>query len=109
VAQVESTNLIQFELSVGNHLVKFLPRGPHKDDLTLRSLPHLSLRGTIQGSRRTMIPSVRLQLAVKQVEIHITTDVLNQLLVLQNSFIKVSHTIILNHTCIYMCLLGDFS
>ncbi len=89
VVQVETTDVIQFELSVGDHMVRFSPRGPHKDDLTLRSLPHLSLRGTVQGSRRTMIPSVRLKLSVKQVVIDITTDVLNQLLVLQNSFIKV--------------------
>ena len=89
VVQVESTNMIGFELSVGDHLVRFSPRGPHKDDLTVRSLPHLTLKGTVQGSRRTMIPSVSLELSVKQVVVDITTDVLNQLLVLQNSFIKV--------------------
>ena len=88
--QVETTNMIGFELSVGDHLVRFSPRGPHKDDLTIRSLPHLTLKGTVQGSRRTMIPSVSLELSVKQVVIDITTDVLNQLLVLQNSFIKVA-------------------
>ncbi len=88
-AQVETTNEIRLELSVGDHIVRFSPRGPHKDDLTLRSLPHLNLKGYIRASRRTMIPSVRFELAMKQVVIDITTDVLNQLLVLQNSFIKV--------------------
>ena len=98
-AQIETTDMIKFQLSVGDHVVRFSPKDPFKDDLTVRSLPTLYLNGTVQGSRRTMIPRVSLELSVKQVVVDITTDVLNQLLILQNSFIKVSELFIVR-TCL---------
>lgn len=89
-AEIATTNLIKFKLDIGHHIVRFSPKDLFKDDLTLRSLPTLNLKGKVEGSRHTMIPRVSLELAVKHVTIDITTDVLNQLLILQNSFIKVS-------------------
>ena len=43
----------------------------------------------MRTSRRYKLPKVSVDLAVKQVNIDLTTDVLNQLLVVQGSFIKV--------------------
>ena len=43
----------------------------------------------MRGSRTSRLPQVRIELAVQPVNIDLTTDSLNQLLVLQNSFIKV--------------------
>ena len=53
------------------------------------SLPTASLRGDVRASRSSKLPQVRVELAIKPVNIDLTTDILNQLLVLQNSFIKV--------------------
>ena len=43
----------------------------------------------MRSSRRYKLPKVSVDLAVKQVNIDLTTDVLNQLLIVQVAFIKV--------------------
>ncbi len=93
VAQVETLRHITFGLSVGHeHSLKFTPR-EHKDELSLRyvALPTVTLTGDVRTSRHARLPRVSLELSVKQLNIDLTTDVLNQLLILQNSFIKVCH------------------
>ncbi len=90
-AQVETTHCITFSLGVGSeHSLKFTPR-EHKDELSLRyiALPTVTLTGDVRTSRKAKLPRVSLELVVKQMNIDLTTDVLNQLLILQNSFIKV--------------------
>lgn len=82
---------ITFGLSIGHeHTLKFTPR-EHKDELSLRyvALPTVVLTGDIRTSRHAKLPRVSLELTVKQLSIDLTTDVLNQVLILQNSFIKV--------------------
>lgn len=91
VVQVETTSHITFDFTVGEHSLKFSPR-EHKDELSLRryiSLPMATLTGAVRAGLRSKIPRVSLELAVKQVNIDLTTDILNQLLILQNTFIKV--------------------
>lgn len=105
VAQVETTQRIRYQLSIGSHTLRFNPR-EHQVTTTsnlchmitfpllqvsLRSLslPTASLRGDVRASRSSKLPQVRVELAIKSVNIDLTTDILNQLLVLQNSFIKV--------------------
>lgn len=59
--------------------------------VTLRSLalPTVRLSGDMSRSPVSSLPLVSLSLTVQKVNIDLTTDSLNQLLVLQNSFIKV--------------------
>lgn len=89
---METTSYIAFNFTVGEHSLKFNPR-EHKDELSLRryiSLPTATLTGAVRSALRSKVPRVSLELAVKQVNIDLTTDILNQLLILQNTFIKVS-------------------
>lgn len=64
----------------------------HKDELSLRyiPLPVMHLLGNVIPSPQRRLPRIFIEVAVKQVVIDVTTDVLNQLLILQTSFIKVS-------------------
>ena len=91
-AQMEMAKVINFQLEVGKHVLRFNPKEQYKGELSLRSLtlPTISLKGEVKRSPRTKLPLVSLDLSIKQVNIDITTDVLNQLLIVQNSFIKVS-------------------
>ena len=52
-------------------------------------LPAITLKGSIVPRPFSRLPSISAELAMKQVVIDVTTDVFNQLLVLQTSFIKV--------------------
>lgn len=52
-------------------------------------LPVVLLKGSIVPRPFNRIPSITLEIAVKQVVVDLTTDVLNQLLILQTAFIKV--------------------
>ena len=68
----------------------------HKDELTLGKipLPPIYFGGTLIPS--TIIsshPSLDLELLIKEINVDLTTDVLNQLLVVQIAFIKVSKMI----------------
>ena len=91
-AQIETTHHINFCLGIGEQSLRFNPR-EHKDELSLRHipLPTVSLKGEVRSRKHTRLPSVSAELAVKQVNVDVTTDVLNQLLILQNTFIKVGH------------------
>ena len=64
----------------------------HKDELSLCCilLPLINLKGRVTPSPSRRLPRVFIELAMKQVVVHVTTDVFNQLLILQTSFIKVS-------------------
>ena len=90
-AQVETLHHISFKLGVGDQTLRFSPKEQYKDELSLRnlSLPTISLNGEVKSGRHNKLPKVSLELVVKQVNIDLTTDVLNQLLILQNTFIKV--------------------
>lgn len=61
------------------------------DDLSLRPipLPVVLLMGKVTPRPHSRLPSVTLEVSVKQVVIEVTTNVLNQLLILQTAFIKV--------------------
>ena len=93
---VETASHISFQLLVGDHTLRFNPKEQHKGELSLRSLslPTLQLTGEVKRAAVTKLPRVSLELAIKQVNVDLTTDVLNQLLILQNSFIKVMKLLI---------------
>ena len=57
------------------------------------ALPKVTLSGDVRRSQTSHLPLVCMELAVQKVNIDLTTDSLNQLLVLQNSFIKVQNTL----------------
>lgn len=82
---------VDFQLVVGEHLLRFTPKEQYKNELSLRSLtlPYLCLQGHVRRSRKKKCPQLTLELFVKKLNIDLTTDVLNQLLVVQNTFIKV--------------------
>ena len=92
MAQIETTHEVGFQLGVGEHKLRFSPKEQYKDELSLRSLtlPVVNLRGSVQRREKTKAPQVKVEVAVKVINIDLTTDVLNQLLIVQNSFIKVS-------------------
>lgn len=71
-------------------MLRFNPKD--KDELSLRflALPRLHLQGKVSKPRKNFLPKVTLDLSIKQLNIDVTTDVLNQLLIVQNTFIKVS-------------------
>ena len=73
-------------------MLRFNPKEQHKDELSLRflALPRLHLQGKVTRARKKALPKVTLELSVRQLNIDVTTDVLNQLLIVQNTFIKVS-------------------
>lgn len=52
-------------------------------------LPLMNMKGRVIPSPSSRLPRVSMELAVKQVIVDVSTDVLNQLLILQTSFIKV--------------------
>lgn len=88
----QTVQTIGFQLLIGDHMLRFNPKEQHKDELSLRflSLPRLHLHGTIRRPHKKSLPKVTLDLSIKQLNIDVTTDVLNQLLIIQNTFIKVS-------------------
>lgn len=92
MAQVETSSVIGFQLGVGEHKLRFSPKEQYKDELSLRSLtlPVVNLKGEMRRKHKTKTPQVSVELGIKTINIDLTTDVLNQLLILQNSFIKVS-------------------
>ena len=68
-----------------------------KDELALGKIPvpSIYIGGTLLPSTTTVPdPSLDLELMIKEVNIDLTTDVLNQLLVVQIAFIKVKRIII---------------
>ena len=68
-----------------------------KDELALRKIPipSIYIGGTLLPSTIAVPdPSLDLELMIKEVNIYLTTDVLNQLLVVQIAFIKVKKIII---------------
>jgi hypothetical protein len=87
VAHVETTQKVHYQLSIGSHTLRFNPR---EQQVTLRSLvlPTVTLGGDMRRSQASHLPLVSLTLTVQKVNVDLTTDSLNQLLVLQNSFIK---------------------
>ena len=89
--KAETAQVISFQLLIGDHKLRFNPKEQHKDELSLRflSLPRLHLQGKVIA-RKKRLPQLSLDLFVKQLNIDLTTDVLNQLLIVQNTFIKVS-------------------
>ena len=86
MAQVETSHVIGFQLGVGEHKLRFSTKEQYKNELSLRSLtfPVVNLKGEVRRKHVTKTPQV-----VKVININLTTDVLNQLLILQNTFIKV--------------------
>lgn len=103
-AQVETSTHINFSLGIGDHSLRFIPR-EHRDELSLRyiSLPTISLKGDVKSHRHIKLPRVSVELAIKQVNIDVTTDVLNQLLILQNTFIKVQVLLFLPFLRFFCC------
>lgn len=91
MAQIETSHEINFQLGVGEHKLRFSPKEQYKDELSLRSLtlPVVNLKGAVKRRERTKVPQVSIEVGVKTINIDLTTDVLNQLLILQNTFIKV--------------------
>lgn len=67
-------------------------------------LPVVTLEGSIVPQPYSRLPSITLEMAVKQVAIDVTTDVLNQLLILQSAFIKVRVIFTLSHTLLPFCM-----
>ena len=67
----------------------------HKDELAIRGipLPPINFGGDVRAYPPSKLPRFSVSLAIKQVNVDLTTDVLNQLLILQNSFIKVGESI----------------
>lgn len=64
----------------------------HKDELALGNipLPPIYLGGTLFPPTSVVShPSLDLELMIKEINVDLTTDVLNQLLVVQIAFIKV--------------------
>ena len=92
MAQIDTTHEIGFQLGVGEHKLRFSPKEQYKDELSLRSLtlPVLNMKGSVKRRETVKTPQISLEIGVKMINIDLTTDVLNQLLILQNSFIKVS-------------------
>ena len=90
--KAQTAEVVSFQLVVGEHHLRFNPKEQFKNEMSLRSLtlPYKYLMGTFRRSKKKKIPQLSLSLFVKQVNIDLTTDVLNQLLVVQNTFIKVS-------------------
>lgn len=89
--KAKTAQVISFQLVIGDHKLRFNPKEQHKDELSLRflALPRIHLQGKVIAHKKKL-PQVRLDLFVKQLNIDVTTDVLNQLLIVQNTFIKVS-------------------
>lgn len=89
---------ISFQLLIGDHALRFNPKEQHKDELSLRflALPHLHLQGKVRRPHKKSIPRVTLDLSIKELNIDVTTDVLNQLLIVQNTFIKVKSSTLPN-------------
>ena len=77
---------------MGEHLLRFTPKEQFKNELSLRSLtlPYLCFQGNLRRSKKKKLPQLTVDLFIKKLNIDLTTDVLNQLLVVQNTFIKVS-------------------
>ena len=94
--KAQTNHVISFQLVIGEHVLRFNPKEQYKDEISLRSLtlPRLQLHGKVQGSKKNRTPRVTLDLSMKQMNIDLTTDVLNQLLIVQNTFIKVHTTYI---------------
>ena len=55
------------------------------------------LKGSIVPQLYNQLPSITLELAIKQVVINVSTDVLNQILILQTAFIRVSFIVNCNY------------
>ena len=89
--RARTAQVISFQLLIGDHKLRFNPKEQLKDELSLRflALPRLQLQGKVMVPKKKL-PRVSLDLSIKQLNIDITTDVLNQLLIVQNTFIKVS-------------------
>lgn len=89
--KAQTAQTINFQLLIGDHMLRFNPKEQYKDELSLRflALPRLHLQGKVKKSRKKTIPRMTLDLSIKQLNIDVTTDVLNQLLIVQNTFIKV--------------------
>ena len=92
MAQIETSTEIAFQLGVGEHKLRFRPKEQFQDELSLRALtlPVVNLQGAVQRRADTKAPQVSVVLGVKLISIDLTTDILNQLLILQNTFIKVT-------------------
>ena len=54
----------------------------------------MTLSGDVRRNQASQLPLVCMKLVVQKVNIDLTTDSLNQLLVLQNSFIKVGISLV---------------
>ena len=70
-------------------------------------LPVVTLDGSIVPQPYSRLPSITLEMAVKQVAIDVTTDVLNQLLILQSAFIKVRVIFITYVYYIFACNMSN--
>ena len=103
MAQIETSHEIRFQVGVGEHKLRFSPKEQFKNELSLRSLtlPVVNLKGTVRRRERTKAPQVSVEVGVKTINIDLTTDILNQLLIVQNSFIKVSILVQLTYTHIH--------
>ena len=66
-------------------------------------LPVVTLDGSIVPQPYSRLPSITLEMAVKQVAIDVTTDVLNQLLILQSAFIIVG-VIFITYAILHFCM-----
>ncbi len=99
--KAKTAQMISFQLLIGDHKLRFNPKEQHKDELSLRflALPRLHLQGKVIAHKKKL-PQVSLDLFVKQLNIDVTTDVLNQLLIVQNTFIKVSNKVSIEFTVV---------
>jgi len=91
MVKADTNPAINFQLVVGEHVLRFNPKDQFKNELSLRSLtlPYLCLQGNLRQSKKKKLPQLTVDLFVRKLNIDLTTDILNQLLVVQNTFIKV--------------------
>lgn len=62
------------------------------EDIPVRNvnLPSFEVSTLLAPREKEMLPSISLDLSVNKIDLHLSTEILNQLLVVQSSFVKVS-------------------
>lgn len=61
------------------------------EDIPVRNvnLPSFEVSTSLVPREKEMLPSISLALSINKIDLHLSTEILNQLLVVQSSFVKV--------------------
>jgi hypothetical protein len=89
IGHLESNQDISISFSCSSHNLKFTPR-VHLEDISVRDvyLPSFDVGATLIPREHGAFPGASLYFHIDKIEVHLSTDILNQLLVVQSSFVK---------------------